>query len=61
LDASQVKVKLNLHGVVTVEHVQQIEEEEYEETVKKAPAAKVHCGLRAAHCHSCALRCSHVN
>ena len=39
--APQVKVKLNLHGVVTVEHVQQIEEEEYEETVKKAPAAKV--------------------
>ncbi|EIE18231.1 heat shock protein 70E [Coccomyxa subellipsoidea C-169] len=30
----KVKVKLNLHGVVGVESAQQIEEEEYEETVK---------------------------
>ena len=40
-----MKVKLNLHGVVGVEDAHQIEEEEYEEVVKKpAPepsAAKV--------------------
>ena len=43
--AAQVKVKLNLHGVVGVDQVQQIEEEEYEETVKKPAPAKVgmHC------------------
>ena len=33
-----VQVRLNLHGVVSVENAQQIEEEEYEETVRKAPA-----------------------
>ena len=33
----KVKVRLNLHGLVTVESVQQVEEEEYEEVVKKAP------------------------
>ncbi len=33
---------LNLHGILGVESVQQIEEEEYEETVtKKAESAKV--------------------
>lgn len=36
----QVKVRLNLHGVVGVESVQQVEEEEYEERVKK-PTVKV--------------------
>lgn len=35
----RVQVRLNLHGVVSVENAQQIEEEEYEETVKKTPAA----------------------
>ena len=41
-----MQVRLNLHGVISVENAQQIEEEEYEETVKKAPAvvdAKVRC------------------
>lgn len=33
------QVKLNLHGVVAVESAQQIEEEEYEETVKVYEAA----------------------
>jgi len=37
----QVKVRLNLHGVVGVESVQQVDEEEYEEKVKR-PIAKVH-------------------
>ncbi len=38
----KVKVGLNLHGILGVESVQQIEEEEYEETVtKKAESAKV--------------------
>ena len=41
LRAAQVKVKLNLHGVVGVDQVQQIEEEEYEETVKKPVPTKV--------------------
>lgn len=36
----QVKVKLNLHGVVGVESVQQVDEEEYEEKVKR-PIVKV--------------------
>ena len=36
----QVKVKLNLHGVVGVESVQQVDEEEYEEKVKR-PVVKV--------------------
>ncbi len=36
----QVKVRLNLHGVVGVESVQQVDEEEYEEKVKR-PVAKV--------------------
>lgn len=36
----QVKVRLNLHGVVGVESVQQVDEEEYEEKVKR-PIAKV--------------------
>lgn len=30
----KIKIKLNLHGVVILESVQQVEEEEYEETVK---------------------------
>ncbi len=36
-------MKLNLHGVVGVESAQQIEEEEYEETVKvyESASAKV--------------------
>ena len=38
--ATQVKVKLNLHGVVGVESVQQVDEEEYEEKVKR-PIVKV--------------------
>ena len=41
-------MRLNLHGVVSVENAQQIEEEEYEETVRKAPAvvdAKARCSL----------------
>ncbi len=33
----KVKVRLNLHGVVAVESVYQVQEDEYEETVKKAP------------------------
>jgi len=38
----KVKVRLNLHGIVGVESVHQIEEEEYEETVpKKASTVKV--------------------
>lgn len=37
---TQVKVKLNLHGVVGVESVQQVDEEEYEEKVKR-PVVKV--------------------
>ena len=38
----KVKVRLNLHGILGVESVQQIEEEEYEETVtKKAEPLKV--------------------
>lgn len=41
----KVRLRLNLHGVVSVESVQQVEEEEYEEVVvvKKPPpaAAKV--------------------
>ena len=41
----QVKVKLNLHGVVGVESVQQVDEEEYEEKVKR-PAPKVCLVLR---------------
>ena len=36
----QVKVRLNLHGVVGVESVQQVDEEEYEEKVKR-PVVKV--------------------
>ena len=36
----QVKVRLNLHGVVGVESVQQVDEEEYEEKIKR-PIAKV--------------------
>lgn len=44
----QVKVRLNLHGVVGVESVQQVEEEEYEERVKKA-AAKVHSHAAYSH------------
>lgn len=40
LSLLQVKVRLNLHGVVGVESVQQVDEEEYEEKVKR-PAAKV--------------------
>jgi Hsp70 protein len=35
----KVKVRLNLHGIVAVESVTQIEEEEYEETVKKSTVA----------------------
>lgn len=31
-----MRLRLNLHGVVSIESVQQIEEEEYEEIVKKA-------------------------
>ena len=41
-----MQVRLNLHGVVSVENAQQIEEEEYEETVRKVPAvvdAKARC------------------
>lgn len=38
----QVKVKLNLHGVVGVESVQQVDEEEYEEKIKR-PVVKVPC------------------
>ena len=34
VDVLVFQVKLNLHGVVGVESAQQIEEEEYEETVK---------------------------
>ena len=34
----KVRVKLNLHGIVGVESAQQIEEEEYEETVPKEAA-----------------------
>lgn len=34
-------MKLNLHGVVGVESAQQVEEEEYEETVKVYEAAPV--------------------
>lgn len=34
----KVRVKLNLHGIVGVESAQQIEEEEYEETVSKEAA-----------------------
>jgi hypothetical protein len=30
----KIKIKLNLHGVVLLDSVQQVEEEEYEETVK---------------------------
>ena len=38
----KVKVRLNLHGILGVESVQQIEEEDYEETAsKKAEPAKV--------------------
>lgn len=33
----KVRVKLNLHGIVGVESVQQIEEEEYEEAAPKKP------------------------
>ena len=40
MTAFQVKVRLNLHGVVGVESVQQVDEEEYEEKVKR-PVAKV--------------------
>eukprot|EP00898_Chlorokybus_atmophyticus_P007497 jgi/Chlat1/7749/Chrsp66S07221 len=36
----KVKVRLNLHGIVTVESAQMLEEEEYEETVNKTPEAK---------------------
>ena len=36
----QVKVKLNLHGIVGIESVQQVEEEEFEETIFK-PASTV--------------------
>ena len=43
---SQVKVKLNLHGVVGVESVQQVDEEEYEEKVKR-PVVKVVCLTQA--------------
>ena len=48
----KVKVRLNLHGVVSVESAQQIEEEEYEETVQK-PATQVrmlHSQLSNAFC-----------
>lgn len=34
----KVRVKLNLHGIVGVESAQQIEEEEYEDTVPKEAA-----------------------
>jgi hypothetical protein len=34
----QVKARLNLHGLVSVESVQALEEEEYEETVAAPPA-----------------------
>lgn len=37
----KVRLALNLHGITSVESVQQIDEEEYEETVKKQPAAPV--------------------
>lgn len=36
----QVKVKLNLHAIVGIESVQQVEEEEFEETIIK-PASNV--------------------
>ena len=36
-----MRVALNLHGLVVLESVTQVEEEEYEEVVKK-PAVKVH-------------------
>lgn len=35
----KVKVRLNLHGIIAVDSVVQVEEEEYEEIVKKAPSA----------------------
>lgn len=52
----QVKVKLNLHGVVGVESVQQVDEEEYEEKVKR-PVVKVLCAyytVIAQWCRFCA-------
>lgn len=36
-----LQVKLNLHGVVGVESAQQVEEEEYEETIKVYESAPV--------------------
>lgn len=36
----KVRISLNLHGLVTLESVTQLEEEEYEEIVKKPAAAK---------------------
>ncbi len=44
----QVKVKLNLHGVVGVDQVQQIEEEEYEEPAPKKPAPAAKARLPAS-------------
>ena len=42
------QVKLNLHGVVGVESAQQIEEEEYEETVKVYEPAPAKVGSPAS-------------
>ena len=54
----KVRLRLNLHGLVSIESVQQVEEEEYEEVVEKpaAPPAKVcACQSRACAGHSDAL------
>ena len=48
-------MKLNLHGVVGVDQVQQIEEEEYEEPAPKKPA-KARLPAYAAGCCTMRLR-----
>lgn len=50
----KVKVRLNLHGIVAVESVVQVEEEEYEETVKKAPSAPAKVSI-SSHNPACAF------
>lgn len=37
----KVRISLNLHGLIVLENVTQLEEEEYEEVVKKPAPAKV--------------------
>ena len=54
----QVKVKLNLHGIVGIESVQQVEEEEFEETViKPASTVKVCLMLSPLMVHSAMSAC----